>query len=741
MANTYEKLGEYNPSELPDRASNLTASEITNTTLVLNWTNHTLVSEYPTAVNVVQVWIDTKWVTTDEGEIPLDVDEQLIFGLDEGTNYRIRVCVLLDNVLFPSIIIQPSTLTIPKPQNITVDTLTLSGGTLHWDGYDPTWENVLIQKYLGSTPFTTVDTIDATETSYVITDMGEGEQAYYTIGCVVGGVDYSAYPPDFVTVNALSPPLVAPSDLWYEAGEGDYYNVYFNWTNNNPTVQQGDFIMLLNDQEIDNINWDTTYWQEFVGDILNNQLAGNPWTEFDFKVSYDASDGRDPVTSTGLTCNIRPWIAPFELTQSAVGETTMTIDFQRQCEGWGLSCNGDYVVYFDGVEKDRVDQDAGMQWNVTGLDPSTTYDVVGVWERSADGHSYSGQTFQFSTTAPVVAPTPTLWWTFDNTLTDEQLSEVLVLRSGSTVYASGYTGADALVFDLNNPDIYDNSNYDWSTLVGTGGETVGQYTESFWYKANENAASQNISNIFSTNANDSNWIRPNWGGDTYNYISLNLRTQNGGSTILQSNLSYPIGEVYAVWTAMFTNSDWHHVMWRIRSDESQVFLKVWHDGVAWEEQVTDKASYVGNESDWYFILGNRKEGTAVYFDGAIQNLKIYNSAITDAEANKIWEAEYPQGANYDSRAIHSVYAIQWDSATVEIGYTWGSGATTGDIAEIYDTNGDVLRDTTAYPATTFYITSGLSGDTQYKYAIKNNVGGADTTYVDSPLNFMIKTTP
>ena len=297
MANTYEKLGEYNPSELPDRASNLTASEITDTTLVLNWTNHTLVSEYPTAVNVVQVWIDTKWVTTDIGEIPLDVDEQLIFGLDEGTNYRIRVCVLLDNVLFPSIIIQPSTLTIPKPQNLTVDTLTTSGGTLHWDGYDPSWENVLIQKYDGAIPFTVVDTIAATETDYVITDMASGENAFYAVGCTVGGVQYSSYPPTYVEVQAETVPVLAATNVQIIVHDDTTWQ--YVWTNNEPADGENKVWVLVGGND----------WKELTSlGSGESEWYMNPWdyvgwgipmgVHHETYIQRTVYDGRDPIDST-----------------------------------------------------------------------------------------------------------------------------------------------------------------------------------------------------------------------------------------------------------------------------------------------------------------------------------------------------------------------------------------------------------------------------------------------------------
>ena len=99
---------------------------------------------------------------------------------------------------------------------------------MYWNGYDASWDNVVIQKYTGSTTiWELVDTIAATETTYELTGLTPQTSYNYTAGAVISGVTYSAYPPNYVQVltNAiLAPTGAAASDVTYEG-------MTLSWTN------------------------------------------------------------------------------------------------------------------------------------------------------------------------------------------------------------------------------------------------------------------------------------------------------------------------------------------------------------------------------------------------------------------------------------------------------------------------------------------------------------------------------
>jgi len=215
MANTYIKLGEYNSSELPTRASGLLATQVLDKQITLTWVNNTDEAEYPSAVNVVQVW-ETDWQTTPEGDIPLSVSAQTIYNLDEGTNYRIRVCVRDANVLYPSQIIEPSTLTIPKP-TITESGTTITTIGVDITGYDPTWQ-AIVMKINDGGGWVTVDTISATDTTFVYENLNPETQYLVLAASVVDTVEYDGVDIAVSTAAVVTPTLTESGATYTAVG-------------------------------------------------------------------------------------------------------------------------------------------------------------------------------------------------------------------------------------------------------------------------------------------------------------------------------------------------------------------------------------------------------------------------------------------------------------------------------------------------------------------------------------------
>jgi len=97
---TYDKLGKYAASELPEKVSDLVVASTTETSITLSWTNNTTAEGYPAAVNDVQIFVGTEWFSYEE--IGIGEVEKEIAGLTTGVEYRLRIVVKDGTLQFPA---------------------------------------------------------------------------------------------------------------------------------------------------------------------------------------------------------------------------------------------------------------------------------------------------------------------------------------------------------------------------------------------------------------------------------------------------------------------------------------------------------------------------------------------------------------------------------------------------------------------------------------------------------------
>jgi hypothetical protein len=315
MSNTYDKLGKYADSELPSAIINLVVGTVDNTTIALSWTNNN--TAFTAGKVVIQTWQGTYWETkvirnynTTTGNLT---------SLSEGTSYRIRVAFLLDGVLYPSNPLTQVTTNIPKPENFTVTDYDDTTITLAWDGYDESWEAVIVQRYI-SGAFTDVATLDATATTYTYTGLTQNTTYYLTVASVIDGVTYSAYPPTYKTQKTAREALLPLENIGFYPSEVENAgHITVTWTNpNSYETLGGRYTLSLGvncggfTNTRDNIDYalseaifDSVYFIS-DGDIScqTESYAFSFETDYTLTVIYTSSDGRKASGSTTVNVTL-----------------------------------------------------------------------------------------------------------------------------------------------------------------------------------------------------------------------------------------------------------------------------------------------------------------------------------------------------------------------------------------------------------------------------------------------------
>lgn len=130
--NTYDKLGQYSPSELPTPPSSFEVIDVTDNSITLLWSS---VVDGLDGNVVIQQWNGSRWVNIKT--IAIDRVSDTVDELESNTEYRFRVCLLVDNKLYPSKPISQPTdvgeVIVPcQPTGLTATTVSATTVTLQW---------------------------------------------------------------------------------------------------------------------------------------------------------------------------------------------------------------------------------------------------------------------------------------------------------------------------------------------------------------------------------------------------------------------------------------------------------------------------------------------------------------------------------------------------------------------------------------------------------------------------------
>ena len=94
---------------------------------------------------------------------------------------------------------------------------------------------------------------------------------------------------------------------------------------------------------------------------------------------------------------------------------------------------------------------------------------------------------------------------------------------------------------------------------------------------------------------------------------------------------YPIGDYVDSEQTITADNNWHHIV--LIKNGSQ-FLKLYIDGLLVNTDDNIEAETISNESDIY--IGNRGNSTACFYKGLIDDLRIYNRALSEAEIQELF---------------------------------------------------------------------------------------------------------
>jgi len=277
--------------------------------------------------------------------------------------------------------------------------------------------------------------------------------------------------------------------------------------------------------------------------------------------------------------------------------------------------DGDYVLYIDGVEKDRENQDV-VELQATGLSADTTYDTIVVFERIEGGIHYSSTTSQFSTDP---APPSAITWTFNNTLDDVESLTSFTVPYGTEKYAVGLNSDMAL--NLSGNTKLEDSTYDYRIIFKQQDDFTRLHdnTIAFWYKPAE-------SEILST----SGWLFMTQAISGPESMTMEQEIHKTNYE-LQSTANSTEVDVLSGWT----DQVWQHFAMRTSYYGDEGFFEVkqkveiFKDGVFVSSGETSIGSYTNAQNSIkLFVGGEIIEG---FVGGLMQYLHIYNSALSDAD--------------------------------------------------------------------------------------------------------------
>lgn len=157
-------------------------------------------------------------------------------------------------------------------------------------------------------------------------------------------------------------------------------------------------------------------------------------------------------------------------------------------------------------------------------------------------------------------------------------------------------------------------------------------TVSAWFKCNDSAAGGRIVEKWANDNSQLGWftrIRPdNGGGDDYDVAAM-IGSAFGGNGVYQDG-----------WNNMVIDGKWSHIVLTFSEDR---IMRLWLDG-ALNDQNTN-VQYSPEDIVTPFTIGRRYSTNKEYFNGLIDNVRIYDYALSVEEVKALYTAEGGQPWN------------------------------------------------------------------------------------------------
>jgi PQQ-dependent dehydrogenase (s-GDH family) len=602
-------------TQAPTAPSNLAASSITQSSLLLNWTASTdnvAVAGYDIYRDGVK--LNSSLVTTATYNVT---------GLQASTAYSFYVIAkdAAGNSSANSNTINvttPDTQAPTQPGNLAASAITQTTLTLTWTA---STDNVAVAGYDVYRDGIKLNAANITGTTFNVT----GLQASTSYLFFVQARDAAG---NFTNSNTLNVTTPAPPDTDPPSAPGNL--VTTNITQSTVTLGW--------DAATDNIAV-TGYDVYRDGVKLNASLVtGLSYTANGLSalVSYDFYVvARDAAGNSSANSNIVNVVlpdtqaptVPANLTASAITQTSMTISWTASTDNIGVT---GYDIFRDGV-KINASLLTSTSLDVTGLNNSTTYAFsIQAWD--AAGNSSTSATSNFSTLAPpdvdppsvpgtpvasnVTATTLTLTWlaSTDNVA----VTGYDVFRNGTKLNASpvaattynvtGLTASTAYTFYVRAMDAANNFSNNSNTLsLTTPGAPGCTGTGAINYQKWNNISGTSVSNLTS-NANYPN--NPSVSGTLTTFEIATNSGDNYGMKVY-GYICPPATGNYTFWIASDDNGE----LWLSSSNSPSNKTRIayhtqWTNSREWNKYSTQKSAAITlNAGQLYYVEALMKEGT------------------------------------------------------------------------------------------------------------------------------------
>jgi chitodextrinase len=383
-------------TQAPTTPTGLTASNLTTSSVTLNWTASTDnigVTGYDVFKDGIQVNTSTIASTTYN-----------VTGLSSGITYSftIKAKDAVNNISPASSALAITTLTpdtqAPSvPAGLTASNLTATSFTLNWSA---STDNVAITGYDVFKDGIKINTVDVTTTNFNITGLVNGTTYLFTVRAkdAAGNISATSTALSVTTPDTQAPGI--PTGL--SASNIAQTSFTLSWIASTDNVGVTGYDIFKDGLKINTVDITTNTF---------NVTGLSPLTTYSFTVKAKDAAGNTSVASANLqviTLGIPdtiPPVAPAALTSLSVTYSGFTLKWAKSTDNIAVT---DYDIFKDGI-KINTTTVTDTTFLVTGLSPLTTYSFTVKAKDAAGNTSVASANLQVITlgipdTIPPVAP-------------------------------------------------------------------------------------------------------------------------------------------------------------------------------------------------------------------------------------------------------------------------------------------------------------------------------------------------
>ncbi|HEX5111623.1 MAG TPA: LamG-like jellyroll fold domain-containing protein, partial [Saprospiraceae bacterium] len=429
-----------------------------------------------------------------------------------------------------------------------------------------------------------------------------------------------------------------------------------------------------------------------------------PLTEYEFGVSAVDSAGNESAI-TGLTVTTGPDQNPDTEAPSAPANLNIVAGSNSVVFSWDASTDNvgvaGYVVFLDGELVDTVDAPATDIF-IGGLDPSTLY-TFEVYAFDAAGNNSVISDITESTTAPVDTGEPGLvaWYKFEGNANDATPYNNHGTIGGNPTFepVTGRPNASGMniVFDGDQDSVF----------VPNAVQLISDYTTvGFWIRLDGQNLNDPEAYVLDFGHWDQRWK-----------ISLPQHRR-------------------IVWTTNSKNAQFDHFISDMDAkDGNELITGFWfyvtmvHDGTSdiiyLDGQEVNRVPVLGtlNSTARPFIMASDAVEGGRYFHGALDEVKIYNKALTAAEIEQLYETGVTAIGDIPNEVKKYVQLIYPNPTMDQLLIKHGFSSTQDLLIRVFDVAGREIR------------TNKIEAKDMQNGQIKMNVAGINTGMYN--LNFVL----